>query len=343
MSPVKVLSTVPTQLHDFDKKLEWLRSACEQHKPDILVTPQEFFGGAVMMPHQKDIEFDSLYPKLRQLNKQHGTAFVVGVQQKDDANTNRSAIWFINEKGEYLGRVLKLALPRYDHVSTHGFGHVTPETDFMARFKLFEICGLKLSAIFCWEVYSDILWTGLGILKPDLILSLIKFGPNAWPQVEKIGEQQTVKGFGYGTWDSNEWIERLRMAALYQVRCPIISSTNSWSLRPVSKPICGSVAGIPGQLKEETFWEPERGESKTIPEKIAIDMIDAGAVRGARQNKFVYKDATGEFPPFDLGKFTMLLKMARIETRILTGREQQSVDKTAAKKDNRVGFFAKKE
>jgi predicted amidohydrolase len=339
MPQVKVLSAVPVQLKDFGEKLGWLRKQCEAHKPDILVTPQEFFGGAVTMPHQRDIEFDLLYPELKKLNRQYGTAFVVGVQQKDDAQVNRSAIWFINEDGEYLGRLLKLALPRYDHVSTNGFGHVTPETDFMARFKLFPICGLQLSAIFCWEVYSDILWTGLGILKPDLVLSLIKFGPNAWPQVEKVGELQTVKGFGYGTWDSNEWIQRLRIASLYQVRCPIISSTNSWNLRPVSKPICGSVAGIPGQLKEETFWEPKRGEQKAIPEHVSIDLIDAGAVQGARQNKFAYKDATGEFPPFDLGKFTMLLKMARIETRILTGREQQSVEKHAVKKDQRVGFF----
>lgn len=336
---VKILSAVPVQLKDYGEKLAWLHKQCSEHRPDILVTPQEFFGGAVMMSHQRDIEFSLLYPELKKLNKQFGTAFVVGVQQKDDSQTNRSAIWFINEHGEYLGRVLKLALPRYDHIATHGFGHVTPEVDFMERFKLFEIHGLQLSAIFCWEVYSDILWTGLGILKPDVVLSMIKFGPNAWPQVKEVDGKQTVTGFGYGTWDSNEWIERLRIASLYQVRCPIISSTNSWNLRPVSKPICGSVAGLPGQLKQETFWEPKRDEGKVIPEKVAIDDIDPGAIRGARQNKFTYKDATGEFPPFSLGKFTMLLKMARIEARILTGREAEQVKKHQQRPG---GFFGPK-
>ena len=64
-------------------------------------------------------------------------ALVVGVQQRDDDGANRTAIWFINENGEYQGRVCKFALPRYDHIATKGFGNVVPEDNLENRFKVF--------------------------------------------------------------------------------------------------------------------------------------------------------------------------------------------------------------
>lgn len=301
-------------------KLEWLESTALLLKPHIFVTPQEFFGGAVMMPHKRDFTFDELFPKLSKLCKKLNMALVIGVQQKDDDGSNKSAIWFINEQGEYLGRVCKFALPRYDHIATHGFGNVTPEDDFANRFKIFKLHGLYTSAIFCWEVYSDILWTGLGIMKPDVIFNLIKFGPNAWPKVQKIKGQMTVTDFGYGGWgetDKGGWIERLKIANVWQVKCPIVTSTNSWNLNPRCMPMCGTISGIDGQAPNDV-WYPRKDDAlKEIPEKIIVTEIDDNAVRAAVQNKFLYKELVGEFPPFDLDRFTMMLKINRIETRLL--------------------------
>lgn len=312
---------------DVQEKLEWLEHVCHSYKPHILVTPQEFFGGAVMMSHRRDFHFDELFPQLSKLCKDNNMALVVGVQQKDEDGSNRTAIWFINELGEYQGRVCKFALPRYDHVATKGFGQVVPEDNLENRFKVFKLHNLYTSAIFCWEVYSDILWTGLGILKPDVIFSLIKFGPNAWPKVEGLKGKKAVTGFGYGKWaetDEGGWIDRLKFANIWQVKCPIINSTNSWNLNPRSMPICGCISGIDGQATDD-HWYPRKSDNlKAIPEKIIVSTIDEQRVRGALKNKFAYKQAVGEFPPFSLGKYTMHLKINRIEDRLLRDMSKES-------------------
>lgn len=322
----KVLSCIPRQMTDTSEKLDWLRGVSSTDRPHILVTPQEFFGGAVMMPHKRDFRFDELFPELSAISKQYEVALAVGVQQRDDDGSNKTAIWFINENGEYQGRLVKFALPRYDHIDTSGFGHVCPETDIENRFRTFLLYNLNVTALFCWEVYSDILWTGLGILKPDLVLSMIKFGPNAWPKVEKRKGLNTVVDFGYGKWndvsDDGQWLNRLRIGNVWQAKCPVINSTNGWNLNPRSMPVCGCISGIEGQA-EDDHWYPKKADKfRTIPEKIIVSEIDENAVRATMKNRFVYKDLVGDFPPMSLMRFTMHLKMNRVEDRLLKQSSQ---------------------
>lgn len=334
----KILSSIPRQMDNHKDKLTWIDEVCKEHKPHLLVTPQEFFGG-IMMPKKPFFTFDELYPKLKRIIKKHNVALVVGVVEREN-NWNKEVVWFINEKAEFLGKVAKFALPRYDHINTNGVGDIEPETDFNNRFQIFEFFdGLRVSAIFCWEAYSDLLWTGLGIMKPDVIFSMIKFGVNSWPQVEKKDGKACVKGFGYGTWSENgRWVERLHMANKWQVKCPIICTTNSWNLRPISMPLCGCISNIDGQANH-TFYHPKKEDKlKTIPEKIIVDEIDPNKVRGALMNKFVYKDAVGHFPPYDLAKYTMMLKINRIEARLLSGREEKDVNKKKAKRKGGLGL-----
>lgn len=339
-SNVKVLSCVPRQLGNTKAKLSWLRTVCEKHNPDILVTPQEFFGGAVIMPDQKQFTQAELYPKIQKISREYNCAFVISLVELFEDGLNREVIWFIEKGGELRGKQSKFALPRYDHISTNGSGDIIPETNFMNRFQTFEISGITVAGIFCWEVYSDILWTGLGLLKPDLVFSLIKFGVNAWPKVRKQNGKNTVIDFGYGSWsEDGGWIDRLRMANVWQVKCPIICSTNSWNLRPISMPLCGCISGIDGQA-ENTLWHPTKQDKlKKIPEKIIVDYINPSAVQAALQNKFIYKDVIGNFPPFSIGRFTMMLKINRIEDRILSGREDKTVGKSVAKVKGGFGLL----
>lgn len=319
----RVLSCVPKQMIDTAEKLKWLSRVCKEHKPHIFVTPQEFFGGAVMMPLDRDHRYEDLFPKLSKICKNNNTAMAVGVQQRDDDGANRSAIWFINEKGIYQGRLCKFALPKYDHVKAKGFGQVSPENNIENRFGVFKFHQMYVSAVFCWEVYADLLWTGLGILKPDLVFNMIKFGVNAWPTVKKVDGRQTVVGFGYGRWaevDDGGWINRLKMASTWQVKCPVVCSTNSWDLNPRCMPLCGTISEIDGQAPND-LWYPQKDDKlKEIPEKIIVTEINEDAVRATLQNKFIYKDLVGELPPLTLGRYTMHLKMNRIENRLLKGR-----------------------
>jgi hypothetical protein len=324
----RILSAIPKQMTDVDEKLDWLRNVCHSYHPHIIVTPQEFFGGAVMMLHKRDFTHKELFPSLSKICKENNVAMAVGVQERDDDGSNRTAIWFINEKGKYLGRLLKFALPRYDHINAKGFGQVSPETAFENRFKVFKLHELYVTSIFCWEVYSDILWTGLGLIKPDVVFSQIKFGPNAWPQLTTIKSKKTVTGFGYGRWadktDDGGWIERLRMGNVWQVKCPVICSTNSWNLNPRSMPICGTISGIDGQAVDDHWYPRKDDKLKEIPEKIIVSTIDEQRIRGSLKNKFAYQKAVGEFPPFSIGRFTMHLKINRIEDRLLRDLEKES-------------------
>jgi len=330
---MKVLSCVPKQLNTYDDKLNWLKDQFLK-SVDIIVTPQEFFGGAVMMSHQRSFSRKNLFPVLSELCKKHDTALVVGVQEFfEEDSTEKEAIWFIDRDGSFKGSIYKFALPSYDHVCTNGFGNIIPETNFANRFQIFEICGLRVTGLFCWEAFSNVLWTGLALCQPDLVFSLTKFGVSAWPKNEKVNGKTTVVDFGYAGWnnDSDVWIDRLRFANLFQVNCPIVNSTNSWNLRPSSKPLCGTISLLPSQA-ENTLWFPKKADKlKEIPEKIIIDEFDPNKLRYGRENKFMYKEAVGEWPPYSIGEYTMLLKMNRIENRIRLGSEQKKVDKKITK------------
>lgn len=321
-----VLSMVPRQLNDYGEKLAWLDEVVTDKDVDLAITPQEFFGGAVIMPHRKWFTQTELLPPLQDIATKTKTALVVGVCEERPGG-NVESLWFINHRGVLVGTVEKMALPRYDHVATNGYGNLIPETDIENRVTCFSLAGLEVGGIFCWEVYSTVLWAALSVAKPDLIANCIKFGPNAWPKVKKNRHGLTeVTGFGYGTWsEDGGWIERLKIASMWETRCPITSSTNSWNLRPISMPICGTWTGLDAQ-GPRSLWHPTKEDKlKEVPEKLIVDEIDVQKVRAIRRNKWAYKDAVGEFPPMSNSKYTMLLKMARIEDRVLSGAERRAI------------------
>lgn len=323
-----VLSCIPKQYKTYDEKLAWLDKTMTQYNVDIFITPQEYFGGASMMEHHKAFTEDEVMKDVAPLCKKTTTNLVLGVQERLK-NINKEAIWFINTSGKIIGKVYKVALPGYDHILTNGYGEIVPELDITKRFVTFQLANVNIGAIFCWEAFSNILWTGLSIEKPDIVASMIKFGANSWPIKEKTEKKSTrIRDFGYGTWDvkkENIWMERLIFANKYQVFCPIICSTNSWNLNPRSLPMAGTISRIPGQIND-SLWKPAKNmKLKDIPEKIIVDTIDLNVIRVTPKNKFKYKDITGDWPPSHLGEYTMLFKIRRLEERLRKGVERKKV------------------
>jgi hypothetical protein len=336
MPTVRILSCVPQQLNDTQAKLDWIKKQLKTHEPDILVTPQEFFGGAFIMPHKKEFTRDELLPPLKKIIKTYKCALVIGLVENIKGR-NKEVIWFLNEDGELVGSLHKFALPKYDHIATKGYGDIEPETDFEKRFQTFELKGIRTSAIFCWEAYSDLLWTGLGLCQPHVVFSMIKFGVNSWPVVRKKEGLAVIEDFGYGSWkEEGRWIDRLHIANVWQVKCPIICSTNSWNLKPRSMPLAGMISGIDGQ-GTQSFWTTSK-DMKVIPEKVIVDELNSDAVSSCLLNKFVYKDRVGEFPPYSLAKYTMMLKIKRIEDRVRSGREAETVKDARSKSGKGKGF-----
>lgn len=314
----RVLSCIPPQHRTEVEKFDWLYETAHTYQPDLFVTPQEFFGGAYIMPKKKSFTRDELLPKIVALCAEFDMAMTLGLVEQEDGK-NYERIWFIDPKEGLQGYVTKFALPRYDHVKTNGYGNITPETNFENRFKIFELKGARVTGIFCWEVYSNILWTGLALSQPDIVVSLIKFGSMSWPRIEKdINGQKAISGFGVASGHDN-WIERLEVASKWQVRCPIVCSTNSWDLTPRSQPCCGTVRGI---IDGGSLYVPPkgRGTPKQVEPKVVVDEFDLNHIRGVRLNKFAYADLVGVFPPYQLAEYTMLLKIGRIERDMIGGK-----------------------
>lgn len=330
---IKVLSCIPKQESTFEKKLYWIQDKCKNLDFDILVTPQEYFGGAVMMSNNMSFKESDLLPELQDISQKYNKALIVGVLEAFRNRPNKESIWFIDKGGELKGKIYKFALPGYDHVVTKGSGDVEPEIDLQNRFQTFKICGLKVTGVFCWEVFSNILWTGIAETYPDLVVSMIKFGVAAWPSNQIVDNKKTVVKFGYAGWknDQDIWIDRLYMANLHQVMCPIVCSTNSWNLKPMSKPLCGTISQIEGQAKDTLYYPKKADNIKEIPEKIIIDEIDKNKVRYSLDSKFKYKDNVGEFPPYKDMEYTMLMKIKRLEKRLITGKEQTRLKKVLNK------------
>lgn len=307
---MKILSCVPKQIVDnFQAKLDWLSDIfikAVKKKVDVIVTPQEFFGGDYMMPSRPAIKERDLLPYLEGMSKETGVALITSLIEEEKGK-RYERLWFIDEK--LKGKQTKLFEPAYT-VHRVGTYDLYPEVDFFKRFKTFNLKGAEFAGFFCWEVFSDFLMSGLALLEPDVVVSSIKFGANAYPK--NIKNEQGLKQIQEIKYTSGRdiWYERLHMISEFEIKAPIVASTNSWGLRAKSMPMCGVLYPY---MKLDFLKITDEMMKKDV---ISIDDIDIEKVRGSREHKMAYKKRTGEFPPWETTVYTMLMKIHRMERKI---------------------------
>jgi len=158
-------------------------------------------------------------------------------------------------------------------------------------------------------------------------LSLIKFGINGWPVKKKNDAGESiVTGFGYGK--DGGWLERLHIAAKWDLACPIICSTNSWNLPNKAGALCGQI--LPWEEKEQkgdwprparkhTYWcsTNEKPPGAPMNEHVQVDDVDYLYWRYIRANKFELNQATNEWPSSESREMTMRWKVERMERKFL--------------------------
>ncbi len=216
-----------------------------------------------------------------------------------------------------IGHADKMMLPAYDHVDAKSPIGITPEHDLSCRSAAFDVRGARIGILFCWEVHSNYIWHALCRAQPDLVLSMIKFGINGYPQKGHTAEGGAiVAGFGFG--DDGGWLERLKMAAKFDLACPIVCSTNSWDLPNKA----GALAGVILPWEEKATGSGRAGKAHTlhqtqgpglITEHVQVDEIDPLYWRLIRDNKFAMNEAIGEWPSSEARGFTMAWKIKRME------------------------------
>ena len=330
---LRVLSCVPKQLHNFDDKVNWVEKQILEHKPDVVSLPQEWHGGiqTIFFADQKGTEKLAYSPEeitkpYLELSKRHGVGICVGGLVDDPVlNERRERIYVIDPELGISGYNDKFALPAYDHVDAGGLTKVFPETNLQNRAVSHKCMGANIGIIFCWESLGHEIWHAISRGRPDYVICQIKFGVCGWPVKEKTpAGESIVTGFGFGA--DGGWIERLRVAAKWDLACPIVCSTNSWGLPNKAAALAGMI--LPWEEKEtsgewarparvSTLWNSKECGPGNIQEHIQTDAIDFLYWRLMREHKFTLNAATGEWQSSEVRAQTMRWKIERLEARLV--------------------------
>ncbi len=341
---LNVLSCVPEQRFTLKDKLAWIDEQASEHKPDLFVTPQEYFGGIQQLffntgePIAYE-EADVVEPII-DLARTHDMGIAFGALVEDRSlGERRERIYVVDPEKGVTGYVDKMTLPAYDHVDAKGKTRVYPETDLNNRAQAFYVKGARVGILFCWEVYSSYIWHAIARAQPDFVLSMIKFGVRGWPQKAKdeVTRESLVTGFGFG--GDGGWVERLQMAAKWDLAAPIVCSTNSWNLPAKAGALAGVI--LPWEEKEteqrparkHTMWMSEgRGQ---IQQRVQVDRVDFMYWRYIRDHKFTLAEQAGEWPSSEARNLTMSWKIRRMERKFL-GLPKIAAEETMPKKKHAV-------
>ena len=330
------MSMVPKQRYSFVDKVSWLEEQIKRDKPDIVVTPQEFVSGVQCHFFADEPDMDQkvaysaeefLEPFL-ELSKRYDVGICTGSLIDDpDLNERRERIYVIDPDRGMTGFSDKCALPGDDLIDAKGKTKVYPETDISKRAVTHYCKGVQLGILFCWEFGMNFVWHAICRSQPDIVISMVKFGKNGYPLKSKNEQKESiVTGFGFGP--DGGWMERLQMAAKWDVACPIIASTNSWRLPNRAGAICGML--LPWEEKAtkgefarparvSTLWDTskEKPAGETMKERVQVDQVDYLYWRLLKGDKFAMFEQIGEWPSSEARALTMTWKTKRIERRLL--------------------------
>tara|TARA_Y100000310_G_scaffold168181_1_gene168238 strand:- start:228 stop:1196 length:969 start_codon:yes stop_codon:yes gene_type:complete len=311
---MKILSCIPEQRLTYESKMEWLEDTIKKYRPDIFITPQEFFGGIqqIWFDTGEPISYKptALLPGIQDLCDKYDCGIFFGAVIDCPGMGRKERVYAV-EPGNVCGFFDKMMLPAYDHISAKGMTGIIPENDFKNRSRIVEIMGIKASVLFCWEVYSNFIWHSIAVAEPDLLVNMIKFGVCGYPIKAKENGMSVVTGFGYG--GDGGWIERLKMGAMYDLYCPIVTSTNSWKQPKRCRPLCGTIY----PFGEDTLFCYPKGSRGEIEEHIIVDEFDPIKWRYYKTNKFKYKEVFDEWLPSQVRTSTMMMKIRRMERKML--------------------------
>lgn len=317
-STIKIVCAMPIQRYDIEGKLAWLEQTIQQTPCDLFLTPQEFLGGHYVMPKQRHVDRQWLFDTVGDIARRNNRHIGIGACVKTSDSGAMEDYWYFDDDGVPLGRHSKFALPSYDDVRTSGHGQLWPETNYAARATPIDLPKLRLriGTVFCWEVFSQTLFSAYSFARTNLIVHPIKFAPRGWlkNQLKSDGLKHIV-GFGNAP-ASQMWVDRLIMAGRHQCLCPIAVSCNSWNLGPKFMALVGHV----DELKKTTNLQdvPSLGDQQYIhifemlPEW--YEGLDHHHSAGA------FKAHVGSVEGFsELGEWTMHTKIRRIEAQLIGG------------------------
>lgn len=355
-SLVTIACCVPLQMYSLEAKLQWLERAIDRTPCDLFLTSQEFFGGHYIMPKNLHVTRDWMVEKVGRLAAKRGICIAAGACVKTEISGAMEDYLYFSSKGELLGWHSKFALPSYDDVRTSGHGNLWPETSYQRRTTPIDIPELRLriGTVFCWEVFSQTIFSSYSFQRCNLITHPIKFAPRGWLKNEmKSDGKKHIVGFGNAP-KSQLWVDRLIMASRHQCLCPIAVSCNSWDLGAKYMALTGHVDEV-----RHTTNLMDIPSTKGVEQIHTFQMLpEFYTGLDHHHSAGAFKAHTGSVEGFsELGEFTMHGKIRRIEAQLIGGsgqlecvlkaaaslRQKKSLNGRAFGKTQRVALSKKKE
>lgn len=315
-TPVTVASCMPKQNYDRQSKLDWLDRALGETECDLFVTPQEWLGGHYIMKTDLHMDRDWIVDVIGKLAVKHNKHVAVGACCKTTTSGATEDLLYIDNSGALLGYHSKFALPSYDDMKTGGHGQLWPETSYKRRAMPIDMpkLRLRLGTVFCWEVFSQTLWSTYSFARCNLILHVIKFAPRGWLKNKKLEDGfKHIVGFGNAP-KSQIWVDRLLMASRHQCMCPIAVSCNSWNLGEKMDALVGHVDEFRGGT--ELLNLPSIGTTEKIHTFSMLPEYYEGLDH--HHSAGAFKAHVGSVEGFsEMGQWTMHGKIRRLEAQLL--------------------------
>lgn len=315
---VTVACCMPTQQYDLDSKMDWLSGVLDRTACDLFLTPQEYLGGHYIMPKELHIDRNWLVDNGGDLARKRGVHLGIGACIKSANQGPMEDYAYFDSNGHLLGWHSKFALPSYDDQRTGGHGQLWPETNYRRRTTVIDMPALRLKVgtVFCWEVFSQTIFSAYSFNRTNLIVHPIKFAPRGWLKNKKKSDGfKHIVGFGNAP-KSQIWIDRLLMASRHQVMCPIAVSCNSWDLGAKFMALVGHIDELNGTT--DLHDVPAVGDQQYVHTFEMLPELYEGLDHHHSAGAFVAH--TGSIDGYHrLGEWTMHGKIRRIESHLIGG------------------------
>jgi len=221
---VRIVACIPKYYRDDKSKVAEIEKKIMKSNAEILVLPEEYFGGPTSAGKFQTFSTDSpLFHNLSNLASAHSCGLVVGVIEGDKSRKYQ-ALWFFNEKGKHVGTERKHNLARYEIVHYQ----LTPADSF--KREAHSVKGTKGTGIFCWEIHDIRSRVSCDAAKPDWIANVVKFPLNCLTQYRSTRSQTVFERVTKSERVYLDWVEKLKHLCSDLITTVIVSSGTGFAL-----------------------------------------------------------------------------------------------------------------
>lgn len=285
---VRIVGCIPLPKRDQKAKITEIERLITLSDADIIVLPEEYFGG--LQPDGRIISYNvcQLADKLEEIARGYDCGIVVGVVESEKDKMYQ-ALWFVDERGRFLGSERKYNLARYE--IQYG---LASNDNHELRKQTYEIKNLRITGVLCWEIHDLQIRAACDFAKPDLLVDAIKFPINFFTVYKKLDGRYQLASLHRSDTGYEEWVEKIEGFSADSLSVVVASCNADFALREMpstAKPLA-CVAHPSNMIQTARFlFGPKNNETQRIS-KIKI--------RRSANGTIAFSNDPGTFVSFDI-------------------------------------------